>query len=101
MVGSDYDIDYSGLSIRGDQDIGTTTLENDSTVREGSGTRNRDLWNDVTYAEYSKITTLQTRKWTRRSFANMRFVCMIRRDYSDPPLRWQNSKRKLKEFQHT
>lgn len=64
VVGGDYDIDYSGLSIRGDQDIGTTTLERDSTVQDGSGTSNRDLWNDVTYAEYSKITTLQTREWT-------------------------------------
>lgn len=65
VVGGDYDIDYSGLSFRGDQDIGTTTLEDDSTELDNSGTRNKNSWNDVTYAEYSKITTLKTRKYTR------------------------------------
>lgn len=75
VVGGDYDIDYSGFSIRGDQDIDTKTVEEDSTSVDRSGTRNRDSWNDVTYAEYSKITTLQTRKWIREP-AHLRAVCV-------------------------
>ncbi|XP_063889709.1 multiple epidermal growth factor-like domains protein 6 [Scylla paramamosain] len=61
ILGGNYDVDYSGYSIRGDQDMGSTAIEDYSTVLDGETTRNRDAWNDVTYAEYSKIITLQTR----------------------------------------
>ena len=66
MVGGNYDADYSGFSIRGDLDIGTTTLEDDSAVLDGAATRSREALNDVTYAEYSKIITLQTRTLRQR-----------------------------------
>ncbi|XP_063862135.1 multiple epidermal growth factor-like domains protein 6 [Scylla paramamosain] len=61
ILGGNYDVDYSGYSIRGDQDMGSTAIEDYSTVLDGETTRNRDAWNDVTYAENSKIITLQTR----------------------------------------
>lgn len=74
-MGSNYDVDYSGYSIRGDQDMDTTAIEDYSTVLDGETTRNRDAWNDVTYAEYSKIITLQTRKSRVRS-AHISCVCL-------------------------
>ncbi|XP_063863055.1 signal peptide, CUB and EGF-like domain-containing protein 1 [Scylla paramamosain] len=49
ILGGNYDVDYSGYSIRGDQDMGSTATEDYSTVLDGEMTRNRDAWNDVTY----------------------------------------------------
>ncbi|KAK8373253.1 hypothetical protein O3P69_018998, partial [Scylla paramamosain] len=51
ILGGNYDVDYSGYSIRGDQDMGSTATEDYSTVLDGEMTRNRDAWNDVCRCE--------------------------------------------------
>lgn len=54
MLDYDYTDDYLSQSSRGDLDLRTTPEAASSTTRE--------LRDDVTYAEYSKVTTLHTRE---------------------------------------